>query len=137
LLLIKRNTPEFKAIKTLISDYTDKATAKKFILLYSVKSYQSLDEKILLNTLKKDSSVLYALAYDSLREYIFSKNKRLFREDSVYYFKSNSDAKAIEQPFAFKGKLKKELAPLLEKPVSKPTSKVIPLGRGTKKKKGV
>jgi hypothetical protein len=137
LLLIKRNTPEFKAIKTLISDYTDKATAKKFILLYSLKPYQNLSEKILLNTLKKDSAVLYSLAYDGLREYIFSKNKKLFRDDSVYYFKSNSDAKPIEQPFAFKGKLKKELAPLLAKPVLKATGKVIQIGRGTKKKKGV
>ncbi|MDF2449984.1 MAG: hypothetical protein K0R26_2488 [Bacteroidota bacterium] len=96
-----------------------------------------MSEKILLNTLKKDSAVLYSLAYDGLREYIFSKNKKLFRDDSVYYFKSNSDAKPIEQPFAFKGKLKKELAPLLAKPVLKATGKVIQIGRGTKKKKGV
>jgi hypothetical protein len=67
---------------------------------------------------------LYSLAYDSLYEYVHSKNKKLFRDEKekIYYFKSNAAASAMELPFEFAGKLKKALAKVLVKPapVQKP-----------------
>jgi hypothetical protein len=114
-ILIKRHTAEFKAIKTMITDYVDVPLRKRWILIYTQRSYSKLENKILLNTVKKDSDILYSLAYDSLHEYMHSKNKKLFREEkgNIYYFKSSSLSKMIEMPFEFAGKLKKELSKVL------------------------
>ncbi|MDF2453727.1 MAG: hypothetical protein K0S26_3231 [Bacteroidota bacterium] len=136
MILIKRNTPEFKEVKNLVSEYTDSSSAKKYILLYSMKPYQELKEKILLNTVKKDGAILYSLAYDSLREYICSNTKKLFREEkeSIYYFKTSSASASIELPFAFAGKLKKSLSKLLMKPTKLVERKIIPLKQTPRKK---
>jgi hypothetical protein len=129
MILIKRHTAEFKAIKAMISEYADVPLRKRWILIYSHKSYSKLENKVLLNTVKKDSDVLYSLAYNSLYDYVHSKSKKLFRneKDQVYYFKSNSMSTTIEMPFELKGKLKKELSKLLVKQVSTKSSKIISL----------
>ncbi|MBA3663228.1 MAG: hypothetical protein H0W61_03345 [Bacteroidetes bacterium] len=110
---IKRNSREFKVVKELLVDYAESATRKKVIKLYALKPYQSLEERILINDLKKDVAILYDLSYESILEYIRDRSKKLFREDKValYYFKSSSKSKWIEYPFELTGKLKKQVMP--------------------------
>ena len=136
MILIKRNTAEFKEIKSIVSEYSDLPTRKKWILLYSLKSYGKLENRILLNTVKKDSDVLYSLAYDSLHEYIYSNNKKLFRDESlhIYYFKSNSITTSIELPFEFTGKLKKALSKPLVKSQKIEKTNIIKLPKAQIKK---
>jgi hypothetical protein len=116
-------------------DYSNLPARKKWILLYSLRSYSQLRERVLLNTVKKDNEVLYDLAYDSLSEYIHNTNKKLFRDEqeNIYYFKTNSKSTSIELPFEFTGKLKKALSKLLVKPGSKQNSNIIKLKGCVKK----
>ncbi|MES2516067.1 MAG: hypothetical protein V4580_18070 [Bacteroidota bacterium] len=127
MILVKRNTAEFKEIKNLISEYIDLPARKKLILIYSLKSYSKPDSKILLNTIKKEGDVLYSLAYESLQEYMHAGSKKLFREEktNLYYFKSNSTTQAIELPFELKGILKKKLSKLLVSPNTSRQTKII------------
>jgi hypothetical protein len=109
--LVKRNTKEFKEIKSIIGDYMEVTGRRRSILLYSLKPYHSLKEAVLLNNQKENSGVLYDPAYDSLHDYIFTRSEKLYRdEDSgLYYFKRSPASKWIEMPFSFTGKLKKQV----------------------------
>lgn len=112
-LLVKRNSAEFREIKEIVSDYADVAGRKRWILLYSLKPYHTLKDAVLINE-AADAAVLYELAYDSLHDYIYNRSEKLYRdgESGIYYFKKDPHSKWIEQPFAFAGKLKKQLKPL-------------------------
>src|SRR6185503_17552447 len=90
MLLVKRNSAEFKEIKEIVSDYSDLAGRRRWILLYSLKPYHSLKVAVLLNK-EPDADVIYNLAYDSLHDYIYNRSEKLYRdEDSgIYYFKKS------------------------------------------------
>ncbi|MEO6305783.1 MAG: hypothetical protein ABIP51_21720, partial [Bacteroidia bacterium] len=95
MLQIKRNSKEFKEVQEIISDYAEVSGRKRWILLYALKPHQTLSARILLNTRKQDSEVLYKLAYDSLTDYFKDRSKKLFRDQKtgVYYFKTNAASK--------------------------------------------
>jgi hypothetical protein len=114
MIAVKRNSREFKDIKDIFDDYEGHASRKKLILLYSVKPYESIEDRILLNDQKKDASVLYGLNYESVKDYLRDRSKKLFRENdkALYYFKSSEGSKWIEFPFELKGKLKEQVLPL-------------------------
>jgi hypothetical protein len=115
MISVKRNSREFKQVKDLLEDYEGKKGAKRYIRLYALKPYEDLDKAILLNGKGTDADVRYALAYDSLLDYIrYNRSKRLHRlEDrALYFFQSSPAAKWKEAPFELMGKLKKEVMPL-------------------------
>lgn len=114
MILIKKNTNEFKELKHLLLEYADIPGRKRWVHLYALKPYQTLSHKILLNTRKKDGETLYAMAYDSLKDYLYNATKRLFYEEKtgLYFFKSSVESKWIESPFELKGKLKMLTRPL-------------------------
>ncbi|MCD6069301.1 MAG: hypothetical protein K0S33_4127 [Bacteroidetes bacterium] len=112
---VKRNTKEFKQVKELLEEYEGLKGAKRYIRLYSLKPWQKIEEAVLLNDTKRDTDILYSLAYEGLLDYIrYNRSKKLFREEkrALYYFKSGATNRWIEFPFEFMGKLKKQLFPL-------------------------
>ncbi|MCE3259081.1 MAG: hypothetical protein K0S12_722 [Bacteroidetes bacterium] len=108
---IKRNSDEFKTVKKIITDPSNKAARMRSILLYSLKSENSLEDAVILNKEKKNAAVLYNLAYESLQTYFDDTSKKLFRDEKedIYYFKSSAKSKWMEFPFSFKGKFKKSV----------------------------
>ncbi|PBQ31039.1 hypothetical protein CNR22_04395 [Sphingobacteriaceae bacterium] len=114
MILIKKNTSEFKELKHLLLEYADVPGRKRWIYLYTLKPYQTLSHKILLNTRIKDGDTLYNMAYDSLKEYLYASTKRLFYDEKteLYFFKSTATSKWMEAPFELRGKLKKQVRPL-------------------------
>jgi hypothetical protein len=70
LVQVKRNTKEYKVIKTIIVDYIDNPIRIRSILLYAIKPYHSLKDVVLLNTQKINKVIMYELAYESLTEYL-------------------------------------------------------------------
>lgn len=110
---VKRNGAEFKAIKEIVSDYSELAGRRRWIQLYSLKPYHSLKEAVLLNK-EPDADILYNIAYDSLHYYIYNRSEKLYCDGNsgIYFFKKGPHSKWIEQPFAFAGKLLKQLKPL-------------------------
>ena len=113
MILVKRNSPQFKAIKRIVADHTDLPARKRAIRLYTIKPYHKLSERVLLNSLGSGSAVLYDLAYDSMQEYLLNKNKKLFydEDEDVFYFKSNALVKWMELPFGFATKFRREATP--------------------------
>jgi hypothetical protein len=111
---IKRNSREFKDVKSLIEEYAESKSVKKFIRLYAIKPHQKLEEAVLLNELKKDRDALYNLYYASLMDHLSNTAKKLFRDKEApfYYFKSSAKSRFKELPFEFTGKLKKQIFPL-------------------------
>ena len=109
--LVKRNTREFKVIKSIISDHMEIPGRRRWIRLYSLKPYHGLKDAILLNNQKENPGVLYDLAYDSLHDYIFTRSEKLYKDEDLgfYYFKRSPASKWIEMPFSFAGKLKKQV----------------------------
>lgn len=114
MLQIKRNSKEFKEVREIVGDYEEVSGRKRWILLYALKPYQTLSDRILLNQRKQNAEVLYNLAYNSLLDYFRDHTKKLFRDErtGVYYFKSNAHSKWMEVPFELTGKLKKQVHPL-------------------------
>jgi hypothetical protein len=111
LVQVKRNTKEYKTIKTIIADHIDNPGRIRSILLYTIKPYHSLKDAVLLNTQKINKIIMYELAYESLTEYFKNNSKKLFRnsELNIYYFKSSANSKWIESPFSFTGQVNKEV----------------------------
>jgi hypothetical protein len=111
---VRRNSTEFNSVKKILKSYSKKKNSKKLILLYALKPGEELEEKVLLNKLKKDSEVLYNMSYESILLYLEDPSKKLFRdgEKPFYYFKSSSKSDWHEFPFEFTGILKKQLFPL-------------------------
>lgn len=111
---IKRNSTEFKDVKKILDKHARLASRKKLILLYTLKPYETIKDKVLLNEQKKESTVLYDMSYRIILEYFNDNTKKLFREgkEALYYFKSSGKSKWIELPFEFTGKLKTQLFPL-------------------------
>jgi hypothetical protein len=113
--LIKRNSNEFKTVRSIVEDYETLSARKKLIRLFSLKPYESLDKRVSINDRGKGSAVIYNLAYEGLLDYLrFNKSKKLYREDkeAIYFFKSSPSAKWLEFPFELRGKLKKQVFPL-------------------------
>lgn len=110
---VKRNSEEFKDIKEIFDDYAARPP-KSMIRLYSLKPYQRLDDRILLNKPGRDAAVIYQLCYDSVMQYFRDRSKKLFRESDkpLYYFKGSAKSKWIELPFEIAGALKKKVFPL-------------------------
>lgn len=75
---IKRNSREFKDIKEIFDDYEFDAARKKLILLYSLKAYESLDKKVLLNKLKGSEAVVYQMSYENVKDYLRDRSKKYF-----------------------------------------------------------
>jgi hypothetical protein len=111
---VRRNSTEFNSIKKVLKNYSKKKERKKLIHLYALKPGEDLDDKVLINTLKKDSEVLYSMNYESILMYLDDLSKKLFRdgEKPFYYFKSSAKSDWLEFPFEFTGILKKQLFPL-------------------------
>jgi hypothetical protein len=114
MIAIKRNSTEFKQLRRAFEEYSKKPSRKKLIRLYALKPSETLDEKILLNTLKKDGEILYEMSYNSILEYFMNPSEKLYREEKepLYYFKSSPRDSWIKFPFELAGKLKKEFFPL-------------------------
>lgn len=114
MIAIKRNSREFKDIKEIFDDYANLKSGKKWIRLFSLKPYETLEHKILINDLKNAGDALYSINYDTILDYLRDRSKKLFRQDdsAVYYFKSSQKSKWIEFPFELTGKLKKKVMPL-------------------------
>jgi hypothetical protein len=114
MIQVKRNSSEFKEVKEILEAYEKNGARKRAIRLYALKPFESLEKKILINDVKKDKEVIYAITYDTLLEYVrFNKEKKLFREnDGLYYFKSNAKSKWMEFPFELSPALKRRVRPL-------------------------
>jgi hypothetical protein len=78
---IKRNSDEFKTVKKIVTDPSNKAARMRSILLYALKSENSLEDAVILNKEKKNAAVLYNLAYESLQTYFDDTSKKLFRDE--------------------------------------------------------
>jgi hypothetical protein len=109
--LIKRNSREFKEIKSIVSDYEDIGGRRRWIRLYSIKPYHTLKEAVLLNEQGENTEALYNLAYDSLHDYLFNRSEKLYKDEDtgLYFFKRSPQSKWLEMPFSFTGKLKKQI----------------------------
>jgi len=114
MIQVKRNSYEFKMIREIFDEYEGTAKSKRSIKLYALKPFETLDKRVLMNDLKKNKDVIYALTYDTLLDYLrFNKSKKLFRESlGLYYFKSNAKSKWMEFPFELSPSLKKRVQPL-------------------------
>jgi hypothetical protein len=111
---VKRNSTEFKDVRSILEEYENKPTRKRLIKLYAIKPTEKIEDMILINTLKQNADVLYNMQYATILEYFWDKAEKLYREDKkmIYYFKSSPGSDWIKVPFEFTGKLKKELFPL-------------------------
>jgi hypothetical protein len=111
---VKRNSSEFRQVKSLLEDYENKATRKKLIKLYALKPTEKEDEMILINTLKQNAAVLYDMQYATILEYFWDKAEKLYRDDKkpLYYFKDSPKSDWLKVPFEFTGKLKRQVFPL-------------------------
>ncbi len=111
---VRRNTPEFKQVAEILETYRKSPQRKKLINLYALKPSQELEEKVLLNKLKKDAATLYDMNFDSILQYLGNKAEKLYRDKNIplYFFKSSPQSKWLKVPFEFTGKLRKQLFPL-------------------------
>lgn len=101
---IKRNSPEFRAVRDFINDHVDDAGRKKKIRLYSLKPSEALKNRILIR-----SSIIYDLQFEVLLFNLLDAKHKLFRNEKsgLYYFKSSAESKFIELPFEIIGKMEK------------------------------
>jgi hypothetical protein len=114
MLLIKRNSREFKDIEKIFKEYRRMPTRKRLILLYALKPSEPISKRVLINSLPKDSDVLYEMHYNSILAYFADSGEKLYRENRqpLYYFKSSPETDWLELPFELKGKLKQRVFPL-------------------------
>jgi hypothetical protein len=113
MLQIKRNSREFKDLKELLSEVSEKPTRKKYLLLYSLKDGSNIDERVLINQADK-SGVVFELTLQSVLAYMRDRRKKLFRKErsALYAFKDSAASEWMEFPFELKGPYKKEIFPL-------------------------
>lgn len=113
MILIKRNSPEFKAISRIVEEQAALPSRKRVIRLYTLKPYHKLSERVPLNVPGIESAIVYDLAYEGLQQYLLARNKKLFydEQEAMFYFKSNALVKWMELPFGFAGKAAKEVTP--------------------------
>ncbi len=111
---VKRNSTEFKTIKTLLEENKGKAGIKRQVVLYALKPGEKLNQKVSLNALKKDAATLYQMQYGTLLESFSDKDLKLYREnkETLYYFKSSPASTWLQMPFELKGAFKKQVMPL-------------------------
>jgi len=114
MISVKRNSTEFKEIKNIFDDYENNAARKRLIRLYALKPTGSLEEMVLINTLKQNAGVIYDLQYATIMEYLRDRKEKLYREDkkALYYFKHSPGSDWLKAPFELTGHLKKEVFPL-------------------------
>jgi hypothetical protein len=114
MILVKRNSSEFKQVKSLLEDYQGKPSRKKLVLLYALKPTEPLSEKILINKLKENAAVLYDMAYTSLLDCFNDRRYRLFRlgRTALYCFRTSAKSDWLQMPFELAGSLKRKVFPL-------------------------
>src|SRR4051812_22258628 len=110
MIQVKRNSKEFKTVKEIMDDYEDHPRRMKTIKLYSLKSTNDLEKKILIND-AENATVIYDLDYGSIMAYLRDRSKKLFRneKETLYYFKDSSKSKYPEFPFELVGKAGRQL----------------------------
>lgn len=111
---IRRNTTEFTTVAALLNEYAGSSHRKKLVRLYALKPYQPIADRVLINSLRKNSAVLYNLSYESIIQYLEDRTHKLFRENDrpLYYFKTSASSDWIKFPFEFTGSLRQKTFPL-------------------------
>jgi hypothetical protein len=105
--LVKRASPEFQRIQAFLEKNVNRSGRFRSVKLFSVKPYQALGEKELINTTSANGKIIYDLTFESLLQLLKDKRKKLFKEKAgFYFFKSSSRSRYIEQPFQIKRKIK-------------------------------
>jgi len=97
--LIKRNSKEFKKLRDDLDEILDDPKKLKKLKLFSLKPYQSVDERIALRLTNKQEKVIYDLQLDALKFNLLDSKHKLFREGKLYFFKSSSKSEYVEVPF--------------------------------------
>ena len=111
---VRRNTGEFATVASLLREYHDSPARKKLIRLFALKPSQTLEERVLVNRIPQNGTVLYNMSYESILQYLEDRTHKLFREDNkaLYYFKTSSKSDWIKFPFEFTGSLRDKAFPL-------------------------
>jgi hypothetical protein len=111
MVLVKRNSAEFKEIAAIFDAYAGKPGGRRSLKLFALKPYEALDQRIAIPPAKKAA---YDLTYDIILDYLkFNKAKKLFRANPrLYYFKSNSNSDWKEYPFELSASLQRKVRPL-------------------------
>jgi len=108
-MMIRKNSKEFKAIKNLFYHYQNLEEREKVIKLFITKAGHSTDDKIAIDSLKKEKDFYYNLTYDTILNSLESKSYQLFFNNGLYYFRSNPDKGWDQTPFTLDNKLVSQL----------------------------
>lgn len=119
LMLIRKNTKAFKAIKEVITACSERSDRRELVRLYITRAGNSIAERIPVANIQGEADLFYDMTYDTVRTNLESPDRQLYQSDEeagIYFFQTSSNKGWDETPFEFDPAIKPLFASLPELP---------------------